>query len=285
MAWTGVAGKARSGAERLARHGRHGTVWMGRARQDWLGRPGGVRRRRHGGKGPVSMAGRDAAGLACWRKTRHDAAQLACCGCQMAAEWGSEWAPSFLSPELMDFIKAEPEYVFRIEDGEEAMGIDAQTAGSELDRIRRRDGTIRPAAVVDEARPEEAPLHRAFEWRDPVAAEQWREHQASTLIKVVRVVPAAPVETRVASVRPVTQAAAPVVERYDPMAKEVLEAVGLVVEARRKVEELKLRTQRMGDRKSMAVLGVAFGMLDEAHEALTNCQVSSKWERELQRAQ
>jgi len=186
----------------------------------------------------------------------------------------------------MDFIKAEPEYVFRIEDGEEAMGVDAQTAGSELDRIRRRDGTIRPAAVVDEARPEEAPLHPAFEWRDPVAAEQWREHQASTLIKVVRVVPAAPQEPRVTSVRPVTQAAAPVVERYDPMAKEVMkevmEALGQVVEARRKVEELKLRTQRMGDRRSMAILGVAFGFLEDAHEALTNCQLSSTSERELQ---
>ena len=184
----------------------------------------------------------------------------------------------------MDFIKAEPEYTFRIEDGEEALGVDAQTAGSELDRIRRRDGTIRPAAVVDEARPEEAPLHRAFEWRDPVAAEQWREHQASTLIKVVRVVPSAPVEPRVASVRPVTQPVAPLVERYDPLAKEVQQAVGLVVEARRQVEQLKLRTQRMGDRKSMAILGVAFGMLEEAHEALTNGQLTSTWERELQQA-
>ena len=184
----------------------------------------------------------------------------------------------------MDFIKAEPEYVFRIEDGEQQLGVDAQTAGSELDRIRRRDGTIRPAAVVDEARPEEAPLHRAFEWRDPVAAEQWREHQASTLIKVVRVVPAAPQEPRVASVRPVTQAAAPLVERYDPLAKEVQQAVGLVVEARRQVEQLKLRTQRMGDRKSMAILGVAFGMLEDAHEALTNSQLTSTWERQLQQA-
>ena len=184
----------------------------------------------------------------------------------------------------MDFIKAEPEYTFRIEDGEEALGVDAQTAGSELDRIRRRDGTIRPAAVVAEARPEEAPLHPAFEWRDPVAAEQWREHQASTLIKVVRVVPSAPVEPCVASVRPVTQPVAPLVERYDPLAKEVMEAVGLVVEARRQVEQLKLRTQRMGDRKSMAILGVAFGMLEEAHEALTNGQLTSTWERELQQA-
>ena len=187
-------------------------------------------------------------------------------------------------PHSLPKIPMSTEYVFRIDDAEQDLGVDAQTAGSELDRIRRRDGTLRPDVVVDEARPEEAPLHPAFEWSDPVAAEQWREHQASTLIKIVRVVPAAPVEERVASVRPVTQAPAPVVERYDPMAKEVLEAVGLVVEARRRVEELKLRTQRMGDRKSMAVLGVAFGMLDEAHEALTNCQLSSTWERELQQA-
>jgi hypothetical protein len=182
----------------------------------------------------------------------------------------------------MDFIKSEPEYAYRIEDGNEALGVDAQTAGSELDRIRRRDGTIRPDVVVDEARPEEAPLHPAFEWRDPVAAEQWREHQASTLIKVVRVVPAGHVEPRVASVRPVTQAMAPVVEHYDPMAREVQEAVGLVVEARRRIEALKLRTQRTGDRRSMIALGVAFGMLEEAHEALTNGQLTSTWGREPQ---
>lgn len=187
-------------------------------------------------------------------------------------------------PHSLSQITMSTEYVFRIEDAEQELGVDAQTAGSELDRIRRRDGTLRPDVVVDEARPEEAPLHPAFEWRDPVAAEQWREHQASTLIKVVRVVPAAPVEPRVASVRPVAQPVAPLVERYDPLAREVQEAVGAVVEARRKVEELKLRTQRMGDRKSMAVLGVAFGMLDEAHEALTNGQLTSTWERELQQA-
>jgi len=71
----------------------------------------------------------------------------------------------------MNFTKAQTEYTFRIEDGDETLGIDAQTAGSELDRIRQRDGTIIPAVVVDEARPEEAPLHPAFEWRDSVAAE------------------------------------------------------------------------------------------------------------------
>jgi hypothetical protein len=205
----------------------------------------------------------------------------------MAAEWGLEWAPSFttlIHPfNHMDWeIKAEPDYAFRIEDGEEAMGVDAQTAGRELDRIRRRDGTIRPAAVVAEARPEEAPLHPAFEWRDPVAAEQWREHQASTLIRVVRVVPTAPVAPRVASVRPVSQAAEPVVERYDPMAREMAEAVGLMVETRRRIEAMKLRAQRLSDRRSMIALGVALGGIDEAHEALINSQLPSTSGLELQ---
>ena len=196
---------------------------------------------------------------------------------------GLNWPPSFpLSTDQMNFTKAEPEFTFRIEDGDEVLGIDAQTAGSELDRIRRRDGTIKPAVVVDEARPKEAPLHPAFEWRDPVAAEQWREHQASKLIKVVRVVPSAPQEARVASVRPVTQVAPLVVEQYNPMAREVQQAIGLVTEARRSIEALKLRTQRMGDRRSMIALGVAFGLLEEAHEALTNGQLSSTWERESQ---
>jgi hypothetical protein len=201
----------------------------------------------------------------------------------MAAEWGLEWAPSFpLTTDQMNSTKAEPQFTFRIEDGDEVLGIDAQTAGSELDRIRRRDGTIKPAAVVDEARPEDAPLHPAFEWRDLVAAEQWREHQASTLIKVVRVVPSTQPEARVTSVRPVTTVAPPVVEQYSPITREVQQAVGLVTEARRSIEALKLRTQRMGDRRSMIALGVAFELLEEAHEALTNGQLSSTWKREPQ---
>lgn len=210
------------------------------------------------------------------------------CCYRSASEWGLEWAPSFpLSPNQMKSMKVEPQYTFRIEDGDEEMGIDAQTAGSELDRIRKRDGTIRPAAVVDEARPEDAPLHPAFEWRDPVAAEQWREHQANKLIKVVRVMPSAPQEPRVASVRHVIQVAAPtapVVERYDPVAREVQEAVGMVVETKRKIEALKLRAQGRMDRRSMIALGVALGSIEEAHEALINGQLSSTWGREAQEA-
>ena len=67
-------------------------------------------------------------------------------------------------------------------------GIPAQVAGEELERIRtERKGRLIPAVVVDEARPEEAPLHPAFEWDDAVAAEQYREGQARNLIRHVTV--------------------------------------------------------------------------------------------------
>lgn len=66
--------------------------------------------------------------------------------------------------------------------------ISAQTAGEELSRIYQRDGSVNPSTVVDESRPETAPLHSCFEWRDDVAAEKYRETQAAQIIRSVVVV-------------------------------------------------------------------------------------------------
>lgn len=66
--------------------------------------------------------------------------------------------------------------------------INADTAGQELARIAATHGALRPAVVVDEARPADAPLHPAFEWHDGKAAEQWRRQQARSLISAVRIV-------------------------------------------------------------------------------------------------
>jgi hypothetical protein len=43
---------------------------------------------------------------------------------------------------------------------------------------------LKPADVVNAARPEDAPLHRYFEWDDAVAGEQYRIHQAHDYIRV-----------------------------------------------------------------------------------------------------
>lgn len=66
--------------------------------------------------------------------------------------------------------------------------VGADVAGVELARIQQAYGAVTPATVVDEARPEEAPLHPVFEWDDSVAAEHYRVWQARRLIKSVEVI-------------------------------------------------------------------------------------------------
>ncbi len=60
--------------------------------------------------------------------------------------------------------------------------VPAQKAGEELTRIYDKRGELEAAGVVEESRPEKAVLHPCFEWRDPVAAELWRQQQARCLI-------------------------------------------------------------------------------------------------------
>lgn len=64
-----------------------------------------------------------------------------------------------------------------------ARPVPAQVVGDELARIETRDGRVKPAVVVDEARPEEAALHPCFEWDDEAAAEAHRRAQARQLIR------------------------------------------------------------------------------------------------------
>lgn len=63
--------------------------------------------------------------------------------------------------------------------------IDANVVGDELNRIYEKNGVVRPVDVVSEARPKSAPLHPVFEWRDSIAADQYRNWQARRLIKSV----------------------------------------------------------------------------------------------------
>lgn len=59
--------------------------------------------------------------------------------------------------------------------------VSAQVVGPIFDQMGR-EGRLTPKNVVDEARPEDSPLHPEFEWDDAVAAEKWREKQAHLLI-------------------------------------------------------------------------------------------------------
>lgn len=69
-----------------------------------------------------------------------------------------------------------------------SMGIPAETAGVELERIERKHGQISPKLVLDESRKESAPLHKIFEWDDSIAAEKYRLQQAGSIINNLVVV-------------------------------------------------------------------------------------------------
>lgn len=63
------------------------------------------------------------------------------------------------------------------------MPIKPDVAGTIFEKICKEKGELQPEYVVDEARPEASPLHNWFEWDDPIAAEKYRRHQASELIR------------------------------------------------------------------------------------------------------
>lgn len=68
------------------------------------------------------------------------------------------------------------------------IGLDAQKAGKELERIKRtQNGLLEPENIVDAARDANNVLHPHFEWDDSVAAEAFRADQARDLVRSLTV--------------------------------------------------------------------------------------------------
>jgi hypothetical protein len=67
--------------------------------------------------------------------------------------------------------------------------IDAQEAGTELERIRvQHNGHLTPDNIVRAAKRKTSPIHGAFEWDDKRAAMAHRKDQAKFLIRSIVVV-------------------------------------------------------------------------------------------------
>lgn len=64
--------------------------------------------------------------------------------------------------------------------------VKAQVAGDECERLES-EGRLTPKNLVEASRPEDAPLHKCFEWDDTVAADKWRQAQAAYIIRSVEV--------------------------------------------------------------------------------------------------
>lgn len=90
---------------------------------------------------------------------------------------------------------------------------DANMVGEEFAAIEKRDGALTKEAIVDAARPEDAPMHGMFEWDDAVAGELYRQNQAGYYIRnlEVDIVPVGDANGRTVTMRAYTNVA-PVVE-------------------------------------------------------------------------
>ena len=64
---------------------------------------------------------------------------------------------------------------------------DAQKVGEVCEQLEKK-GNLTPKALVDASRRKNAALHDLFEWNDEIAAEKYRETQASYLIRSIEVV-------------------------------------------------------------------------------------------------
>ena len=62
--------------------------------------------------------------------------------------------------------------------------VKAEDAGLIMKKLEG-EGRLTPQDLVDEARPESSPLHKGFEWDDAKAAENYRRHQASIMIRAI----------------------------------------------------------------------------------------------------
>lgn len=62
--------------------------------------------------------------------------------------------------------------------------IPAKVAGEIMNQLSE-EGRLTAKDLVDVSRPEDAPLHKAFEWNDTEAAERWREQQGRNLINSI----------------------------------------------------------------------------------------------------
>lgn len=76
--------------------------------------------------------------------------------------------------------------IFQFRHGNTYRGLDAETVGNELERIRRaNDGKLPTAEIVRWAAEADSPIHKAFTWDTERAAAAYRLDEARDLVRAV----------------------------------------------------------------------------------------------------
>jgi hypothetical protein len=178
--------------------------------------------------------------------------------------------------------KEEVRYVMRKGGG--IGGVSPDVVGETLTAIHTKHGGLNAKTVVDESRPDDAPLHPVFEWKDRVAGELYRQHQARHLIKRVLVeqtddtgkpervpvfvhVPNETARNKQGDYHPVTV----VVQQPDMYLAALTQLLRKVSEATKSVEELK-RAAKESDQPQdrMRAVEIAASALQTAQAALAS---------------
>ena len=63
--------------------------------------------------------------------------------------------------------------------------VDAQVVGEVCEKLQESEGGLTPQRLVDASRDPEAETHELFEWRDRIAAENYRIAQAQKVIQSI----------------------------------------------------------------------------------------------------
>lgn len=121
----------------------------------------------------------------------------------------------------------------------------AEVAGAVCSRLENTIG-LTAKNLVEASRPEDAPLHNEFEWRDDVAAEKYREQQARVLIcnLTVREAGSEPVRAYVSLTK-----AEPIYESIEVVLRDEDKSAKLFALA---MEELKTFKKKYADIKAFA---------------------------------
>lgn len=168
-----------------------------------------------------------------------------------------------------------PEYRFR--SGARVSGVTPEVVTSELARIHQEnDDTLTAPAVVSAAKPATAPLHPAFEWRNSVAADEYRLIQARQLIRAVIVIPEKVEGEQGAPASPAWvhvekdnyQPIEVVVQRPDLFEMALKEAQSKLAAAERAVMDLKRAAEHAPNPDRMAAIGLAVQGFAAVKEAL-----------------
>jgi hypothetical protein len=80
-----------------------------------------------------------------------------------------------------------PHQNYRATPGSRLKDDDARLIGEVVDEIVEEKGRVVPSDLVEAATPDDAPLHRFFQWDNQIAARQYRLDQARRLLRAVEV--------------------------------------------------------------------------------------------------